>query len=600
MMARRMSRFFIKDNCINFDNIMYIINMKCAKFDLGDTIMITSIVILTYNKLNYTKHCVESIRNYTTKGTYELIVIDNCSNDGTKEWLRKQKDIITIFNDKNFGFPKGCNQGIRISNGENILLLNNDVVVTENWLSNLTNCLYSLPVIGAVGPVSNVCPYYQSIETDYKSIAEMQNFARKYNISDNNKWEERLKLIGFCMLIKKEVVEKVGFLDERFSPGNYEDDDYSTRVRRAGYKLMLCGDTFIYHYGGASFKENNKYSKLLKDNEIKFKSKWGFTSAKNMEINRKLVDLIDKLPNENFKILQIGCGCGATLLYLKNKFKNAQLYGVDINKKALEQTDFLVDTFNEDIYNMDKIYKYFINIKFDYIFINHILLDREENNKVLLKMKNSLIDNGQVFIELKPVDKKQKYNLTSEKLVGSLIKSGYKNVEGLVVRYENGIKEYIFNGYNIENQSVEGEKLENGKVKKEKNNELQRKLKFLLRRIENDIEVEESREKIYELTKSACINVEDILFCIAKDIIKKDEVLNSVAVKFYEKGLYDNVIPLFQAAYGYNPKNADVIYNLAYFLYELGEKKLALTYFEKIKGTNKEIDEFIAKLKGEI
>lgn len=559
--------------------------------------MITSIVILTYNKLKYTKQCIESIRSNTKKGTYELIVVDNCSNDGTKEWLKNQDDIINVFNDKNLGFPKGCNKGIKISTGESILLLNNDVVVTENWLSNLTTCLYSSPKVGAVGSVSNSCPYYQAIETDYKSITEMQNFAQKYNTSDNNKWEERLKLIGFCMLIKKEVIQKIGLLDEIFSPGNYEDDDYSIRIRSAGYKLMLCKDTFIHHYGGTSFKENNEYSRLLKDNEVKFKEKWGFTSAKNMEINRNLIDLINRLPNESFKVLQIGCGCGATLLYLKNKLKNAKLYGVDINKEALEQADFFVDSFNEDIYNIDKIFDYFSNVKFDYIFINHILLDREENNKILLKIKKLLVNNGQIFIELKPVDKKQKHKLISEKLVESLTKAQYKRVEGLSVKYENSIKEYIFCGYNIENQSMEDEKLNDNMGRKEENSELQRRLKFLLRRIENNIEAEQSREEVYELTKSAHINLEDILFCTAKNIIKKDEVLNSIAAEFYENGLYDNIIPLFQAAYEYNPKNVDVIYNLAYFLYELGEKKLSLIYFEKIKGINPEIDKFIEELK---
>lgn len=558
--------------------------------------MLTSIIILTYNKLNYTKQCIESIRDNTSKGSYELIIVDNCSNDGTKEWLKSQKDIITIFNDKNLGFPKGCNQGIKISNGESILLLNNDVIVTQNWLSNLTTCLYSSHEIGAVSAVSNSCPYYQTIETDYKTIYEMQNFSKRYNISNSNKWEERLKLIGFCMLIKREVIKKIGLLDEVFSPGNYEDDDYSIRIREAGYKLMLCNDTFIHHYGGTSFKENKEYSKLLTNNEEKFKEKWGFTSAKNMEINRNLAGLINILPDEKFKVLQIGCGCGATLLYLKGKLKNAELHGVDINKKALEQANFLTDSFNEDIYSVDKVCSYFNNIKFDYIFINHILLDRIENNEILYKMKKILAQNGKIFVELKPLAKGQKYGVTTEKLVESLTGAKYENIDGLIVKYENEVKEYIFSGENIESETNGGKRMQNI----EKDNGLERKLKFLLRRIENDIEVEESREEVYELLKGANINLEDILFSAAKDIIKKDEVLNSVAAKFYEKGIYDNVIPLFQAAYEYNPNNTDVIYNLAYFLYELGEKKLSLTYFEKIKGINPEIDEFIVKLRGEV
>ena len=103
----------------------------------------TSIVILTYNKLNYTKKCIESIRKYTCKESYEIIVVDNASTDGTIEWLKTQSDIITIFNKENLGFPKGCNQGIKIAKGDEVLLLNNDVIVTPKWLINLLEALYS-------------------------------------------------------------------------------------------------------------------------------------------------------------------------------------------------------------------------------------------------------------------------------------------------------------------------------------------------------------------------------------------------------------------------------------------------------------------------
>lgn len=137
------------------------------------------------------------------------------------------------------------------------------------------------------------------------------------------------------------------------------------------------------------------------------------------------------------------------------------------------------------------------------------------------------------------------------------------------------------------------ENLEKGNAK------IKRKLKFLLRRIENNIETENSKEEICDLFKFEQISLNDIILCTARDMIKKDEVLNSVAVKFYEEGLYDYVIPLFKEALIHNPKNLDVIYNLAYFLYQLGEKKLALTYFEKIQGISTETDEFIAKLRGE-
>lgn len=116
----------------------------------------TAIIILTFNNFKYTKDCIESIRHYTQKGTYELIVVDNNSADETREWLLGQPDILLKLNDQNEGFPKGCNIGIGMAQPDSdILLLNNDTIVTPNWLENLRTCLYSNDQIGAVGAVSN-------------------------------------------------------------------------------------------------------------------------------------------------------------------------------------------------------------------------------------------------------------------------------------------------------------------------------------------------------------------------------------------------------------------------------------------------------------
>lgn len=237
--------------------------------------MKTSIIILTYNKLDYTKQCIESIRKYTQSGTYEIIIVDNHSVDGTVDWLTEQEDIILISNTENLGFPKGCNQGILKASGDNILLLNNDTVVTTNWLSNLIECLYSAENIGAAGPVTNSCSNLQAIPVSYTSLDEMQSFARGFNASDPQKWEQRPKLVGYCLLLKKKVVDAIGLLDERFSPGNYEDNDYCYRLLLAGYSIILCKDTFIHHYGSLSFNDHyDEYMKLLETNRIKFEEKW--------------------------------------------------------------------------------------------------------------------------------------------------------------------------------------------------------------------------------------------------------------------------------------------------------------------------------------
>lgn len=309
----------------------------------GGETLLTSIVIVTYNKLDYTKSCIESIREHTAPDSYEIIVVDNQSSDGTASWLREQPDIFAIYNDGNAGFPAACNQGIEIANGDAILLLNNDTVVTARWLDNMLIALHSDPQIGAVGTVTNNCSYYQAIPAIYKNMEGMQQFAKAFNQSNPLLWEDRLKLIGYNMLIKRHILDEIGELDERFTPGNYEDDDLSYRIRRSGYRLLLCRDTFIHHYGSVSFGERtDEFNDLVKANRQKFINKWGFHPDEATEIRS---DLVDRIPGTAGVaapcVLEIGCGLGGTLLKIKDKFPEAVLYGADANKSAAEAASFV-------------------------------------------------------------------------------------------------------------------------------------------------------------------------------------------------------------------------------------------------------------------
>jgi GT2 family glycosyltransferase len=104
----------------------------------------------------------------------------------------------------------------------------------------------------------------------------MLQYALKFNKLNFNNHHEMNKLIGFCMMMKKEAINKIGLLDENFLIGNFEDDDYCIRLRKAGYKLILCNDTFIHHFGSVSFKNTPGLDifEISKINEEKFKNKW--------------------------------------------------------------------------------------------------------------------------------------------------------------------------------------------------------------------------------------------------------------------------------------------------------------------------------------
>lgn len=240
---------------------------------------LTSIIILTWNQLEYTKACLASIA-VNTPEPYELILVDNGSADGTVAWLREQVSadsrIRLIENAENRGFAAGCNQGIRAAQGDFILLLNNDTVVTPGWLAGMKELLDRYPDAGIVGPMTNSASGVQVVaEAGYGSLAELPAWSGAFR--ENNRWRiiPQRRIVGFCMLFRRELLEKIGLLDESFGSGNYEDDDYCLRTELAGYRNLIAGDVFIHHEGGATFSGNqlDRGSENRK-NRVLFTKKW--------------------------------------------------------------------------------------------------------------------------------------------------------------------------------------------------------------------------------------------------------------------------------------------------------------------------------------
>lgn len=236
----------------------------------------TSIVIPTYNQLYFLKKCIASIVRYSDL-PYEIIVVDNGSTDGTVAYLRRMSGHLRYcLLPENRGFAGATNVGLMMAKGTTVMLLNNDTVVTPRWLSNLMTCLLSHEKIGMVGPVTNYIYGPQQIPVTYRTLRGMQRFAAAFNRSDATKWSEAEMLIGYCILMRREVMLAVGYLDEGFKIGNFEDDDYNLRARLLGWQLRIAGDTFIHHYGSVSMKKlGKKMLQVNARNEQFFKEKWG-------------------------------------------------------------------------------------------------------------------------------------------------------------------------------------------------------------------------------------------------------------------------------------------------------------------------------------
>lgn len=242
---------------------------------------LTSIVLVTFNQLAYTRGCLESIR-WRTDEPYELIVVDNGSTDGTPDWLREQPDVRLIENATNCGFPAGANQGIATSRGDQVLLLNNDTLVTTGWLERMLAALYSDERIGLVGPTSNCVSGPQQIAAGYTDLAALDGFAWDLRRANLDRREETDRLVGFCLLAKRKLIDEIGLLDERFGIGNFEDDDYCLRATRAGYRAAIAQDSFVHHFGGRTFVGAGfDFNALMETNSRLFREKWSRQDGAN-------------------------------------------------------------------------------------------------------------------------------------------------------------------------------------------------------------------------------------------------------------------------------------------------------------------------------
>ncbi len=200
-----------------------------------------SIVIPLYNQLEYTRDCLESLRR-TTSEDVELILVDNASSDGTADYLKTMPDLVVIANLENRGFAGACNQGILAASGEWIVVMNNDVILSNGWLQGLLSA-------AAEHKLDMVSPAIRegSLNYDLERYAEELTSRMKSVVRSGT-------VNGICFMANRKVFETIGVFDENFRIGQYEDKDLFLRARRAGFRLGTVGAAFIHHFGSVTQK----------------------------------------------------------------------------------------------------------------------------------------------------------------------------------------------------------------------------------------------------------------------------------------------------------------------------------------------------------
>src|SRR5450830_1555303 len=236
-----------------------------------------SVIVLAWNGLEVTRRCVESILEMTEHPGFEVVAVDNGSTDGTVEYLRSVVGIRLIENGKNLGFVGGNNVGIRSNTGDVVLLNNDTEIIQADWLTRMQELACSSPDVGIVGcrlvngegdlvhagtymPVPSF--WGQEYPGDEKDIGQ---YVRDREVES---------VIAACVYIKREVIEKIGPLDEDYF-SYFEDTDYCLKARESGYRVFCCGRVTVKHLENASTDLNRMdFSSTFRRSRETFMSKW--------------------------------------------------------------------------------------------------------------------------------------------------------------------------------------------------------------------------------------------------------------------------------------------------------------------------------------
>jgi len=213
-----------------------------------------SIIILNWNGLDFTKKCLASIKSKTPCPDYEIIVVDNGSDAKEVRELKKMRAKKAIgklvLNGSNRGFSGGNNQGIKIAEGDYLLLLNNDTTLTKNWLVELAKTAEKDPKIGIVGP--NIESYCQPGVVFGGGYVDISGAARHSYSKEEGDAEQ---VGGAALFFKRAVLEKIGGLDEGFNPIYFEETDFCARARKAGFRVVFTPKSKVIHFEGGIMKK---------------------------------------------------------------------------------------------------------------------------------------------------------------------------------------------------------------------------------------------------------------------------------------------------------------------------------------------------------
>lgn len=297
--------------------------------------------------MELTQQCIDSIVGNTPEfNEIQFIIVDNASTDGTSDYLanlmRKFSNIEVISNSENLGFAKGCNQGIKIAKSNYVILLNNGTIVTKGWLSSLIREAESSPDIGIVGsrllyPNSNIIQHIGVkfakinlfVAYHYAKLRD-QEYTPEADVSSD------YDCVTFaCVLIKKEVFDQIGLLDEEYI-NSYEDVDFCIRAREAGFRIRYCAKSILLCHFESKTPNRHQYDQR---NLEMLNKKWGAILDKYVDKEKGNIEIgeiwrreeLQKNPNDIVALYHL-----INIVSQMNRYEEYQIVKKEFDQKMTE------------------------------------------------------------------------------------------------------------------------------------------------------------------------------------------------------------------------------------------------------------------------
>jgi GT2 family glycosyltransferase/glycosyltransferase involved in cell wall biosynthesis len=290
------------------------------------------VIVPVYDALEDVKRCLEALFAHRELVS-EIVVVNDRSGPETTELLRgfaeRDGGISLIENEQNVGYTRAANVGLRRSRAPYVLLLNSDTIVSEGWLARLLGCADSDERIGIVGPLSNAATW--------QSVPEVKDASGKFAVNalpagftvagmaavvagcSSRAYPRAPFLNGFCLLIKRAVLDAVGLFDEIAFPWGYgEENDLCVRARDAGFELAIADDAFVYHAKSKSYGSSRR-DQLAKAGYAALKSKHGAEKIETMARQMAELDALQAVRSAVARAL-LDAGAGRDPLSLRVLF----------------------------------------------------------------------------------------------------------------------------------------------------------------------------------------------------------------------------------------------------------------------------------------